>query len=173
MLQLEKLSQERLRRPITTERLMTLQTRHIAPKKGKDPARPEHAYRQTRTKHHTLDENSIKKACPLDNGKHKDRNGAKEIQLDDAASLQIKKKPHAQLEQLVASVQLYDCFSSQVPDTTCEAYMIAATTKDHIVEMELDDRQQITGPRLLLSKATRTESQVTLILSCTLLWLRS
>jgi hypothetical protein len=51
--------------------------------------------------------------------------------------------------------------------------MIAATTKDHIVEMELDDRQQITGPHLLLSKATGTESQVTLILSCTLLWLRS
>jgi hypothetical protein len=36
--------------------------------------------------------------------------------------------------------------------------MIAATAKDRIIEMWLDDRQQSTGSRLLLSKATRTES---------------
>jgi hypothetical protein len=79
MLQLDKLSQEHSHRPITTERLTTLQKTHMAPKKGKDPALPEHAYRQTRIKHHTLDENGIKKACTLDNGKHKDRDGPKEI----------------------------------------------------------------------------------------------
>jgi hypothetical protein len=51
--------------------------------------------------------------------------------------------------------------------------MIAATAKDQIVEMRLDDRQQTTGPRLLLSKATGTESRVALFLDSTLLWLRS
>jgi hypothetical protein len=80
MLQLDKFSQERSRRPTTT-RLTTLQTTHMASKKGEDPALPEHAYRQTRIKHHTLDESGINKAYPLDNGKHKDRNGVKEIQV--------------------------------------------------------------------------------------------
>jgi hypothetical protein len=112
MLHLDKLSQERSRRPITT-RLTTLQTTHMAPKKSKDPALPEHAYRQTRKKHHTLDENGIKKAALLDNCKHKDRNGAKEIQSDDTVSLQLENEPHAQLEHLAASMQLHDCVSSQ------------------------------------------------------------
>jgi hypothetical protein len=168
MLQLDKLSQERSRRPITTERLTTRQTTHMAPKKGKDPALPEHAYRQTRTKHHTIDENCIKKAFPLDNDKHKDRNGAKEIQLNDTAGLQLEKKPHAQPEHLVASMQLHDCFSAQAPGTTCKAYMIAAAIKDQIAEMWLDNRQKTTRTRLSLSKATRTESQVTLFLDSTL-----
>jgi hypothetical protein len=81
MLQLDMLSQERSRRLITTERLTTLQTTHMAPKKGKDPALPEHTCRQTRAEHHTLDDNGINKAALLDNSKHKDGIGPKEIQV--------------------------------------------------------------------------------------------
>jgi hypothetical protein len=98
---------------------------------------------------------------------------SRRYRLDDTSSLQLEKKLHAQLEHIVASVQLCDCFSTQVSGTICEACMIAATTKDQIVEMRLDDRQQATGPRLLLSKPTRTESQVTLFLDSTLLGLPS
>jgi hypothetical protein len=64
-------SQERSRRPITTDWITTLQTTHMAPGTWKRPALPKHAYRQAVTKHHTLDENGIETACPLDDGEHK------------------------------------------------------------------------------------------------------
>jgi hypothetical protein len=63
-------SEERLRRPSTTNWLTTRQTTQIALGTYKTPALLEYAYRQIVTKHRTLDVNGIKTACPLDNGKH-------------------------------------------------------------------------------------------------------
>jgi hypothetical protein len=66
-------SQERSRRPITTDWLTTLQTTQMAPGTYKKWALPKHAYQQTITKHHTLDENDIETACPLDNNNHRSK----------------------------------------------------------------------------------------------------
>jgi hypothetical protein len=63
-------SQRRSRRANITGWLTTRQTTQMVPAYSK-PAVPEHAYRQTLTKHRTLDINGIETACPLDNGKHK------------------------------------------------------------------------------------------------------